>query len=231
MANESLLGITRKGSSFDKRYTPEYRETLRNEYRLTFNDLEFNLKPPSAGASCLDFGCAIGSALDVLADNGWETYGCDISEQLTALADRQQHRIFTGELDQLPGDWGPFDLVVTIEVLEHLQHPRETLHRLISLLKPGGTLITETPQVGLLAELYGEDWRVLAGLDHIHLLTRETQIGVIEDFGCRVEATSSFGSGCTMGLVPPHIKRAFDTLVKRQNIGDFLAIRATKIEV
>lgn len=227
-ANETLLGITRPNSSFDKRYTEAYRETLRDEYRLTFRDVGIDIKPPVPGAKCFDFGCAIGSSLDVLADEGWETYGCDVSRQLTALADRTRHRIHVGELATLPAEWGGFDFILTIEVLEHLRDPVGALRRLVALLKPGGVLLTETPQVGLLAELYGEKWRVLAGLDHIHLMPQATQFKLLNDLGCRIERWVTFGSGCTSGLTPPHIKKAFDTLVKRQGIGDFLAIKSVK---
>lgn len=227
-ANETLLGVTRPNSSFDKRYTESYRESLREEYRMTFRDLGIPLRPPVKGAKCFDFGCAIGSSLDVLADEGWQTYGCDVSKQLTALADRERHQIHVGELETMPADWVDFDFILTIEVLEHLRDPVGALRKLVSMLKPGGILLTETPQVGLLAELYGESWRVLAGLDHIHLMPQSTQFKLLNDLGCRIERWVTFGSGCTSGLTPPHIKKAFDTLAKRQGIGDFLAIKAVR---
>jgi|GEM_PF-1597488 len=227
-ANETLLGITRPGSSFDKRYLPEFRDILRNDYLLTFADLGVEITPPFPGANCLDFGCAVGSLLDLMAEAGWETYGIDVSRQLTDLADKQRHRIHVGKIDTLPADWGPFDLVVTIEVLEHLPDPREVLTKLVELLKPGGIIITETPQVGLLSELYGDKWRVLVGPDHIHLMTQATQFRLLSELNCRIERWISFGSGCTTGLTPPHIKKAFDDLVKRLGLGDFLAIKAVK---
>lgn len=227
-ANETLLGITRPNSSFDKRYTEAYREALRHEYQQTFQDLAIDEIPPFEGAKCFDFGCAIGCALDVLADEGWQTYGCDVSRQLTALADHKRHQIHVGELATLPGDWRDFDFILTIEVLEHLPDPVATLSRLVSLLKPGGILLTETPQVGVLAEVFGDNWRVLAGPDHIHLLPQSIQFKILCDLGCRIERWVTFGSGCTSGLTPPHIKKAFDRLVKRQGIGDFLAIKAVK---
>jgi len=227
-ANETLLGVSRPGSSFDKRYTPAYRQALRDEHVLTFRDLDMEIKPPHAGAKCFEFGCAIGAALDVLADEGWETYGLDVSKQLTALADHSRHKIHVGGIGTMPADWTGFDFVFTIEVLEHLADPAHTLRQLVSMLKPGGVLITETPQVGLLSELFGEKWRVLAALDHIHLMPQATQFKVITDSGCQIEKWITFGSGCTTGLTPPHIKKAFDQLVKRQGIGDFLAIKAVK---
>ena len=227
-ANESLLGLKRPGSSFDQRYTPAYRQPLRDEYLKTLTDIGVEIEPPTPNASCLDFGCADGGLLDLLADHGWQTYGCDVSHQLTELADHDRHQMHVGELSACPADWGPFDMIVTIEVLEHLPDPVATLSLLVSMLKPGGVLVTETPQVGLLAELYGERWRVLNGLDHIHLLPQTTQFELITRLGCRIEKWISFGSGCTSGLTPPQIKSAFDTLVKRQGIGDFLAIKSVK---
>lgn len=57
---------------------------------------------------------------------------------------------------------------------------------MVSMLKPGGVLVTETPQVGLLADLYKEKWRPLAGLKHIHLFPQSTQFKMLIDLGCRV---------------------------------------------
>jgi len=229
LANETLLGISRPGSSFYKRYTAAYRQALRDEHVQTFRDVGMDITSPTAGAKCFEFGCATGTALDVMADEGWQTYGLDVSKQLTALADHDRHKIHVGGIDTLPTDWTGFDFIFTIEVLEHLHEPRRTLHKLVSMLKPGGVLVTETPQVGLMAELFGERWRVLAALDHIHLIPQTTQFKMISEAGCRIEKWITFGSGCTSGLTPPHIKKAFDKLVKIQGIGDFLAIKSVKL--
>jgi SAM-dependent methyltransferase len=47
----------------------------------------------------------------------------------------------------LPFDDGQFDLVYSIEVMEHLHRPYDTLRECFRVLKPGGWLIVSTPNI------------------------------------------------------------------------------------
>jgi SAM-dependent methyltransferase len=42
---------------------------------------------------------------------------------------------------------GPFDLVVCVETLEHVENPRQVLRSIRALLRPGGRLLVSTPNV------------------------------------------------------------------------------------
>ena len=69
--------------------------------------------------SVLDAGCAMGFLVEALRDRGVEAYGCDISEYALSQA-RADIRPFCWQasvLDPLPRR---YDLIVCIEVLEHL---------------------------------------------------------------------------------------------------------------
>ena len=82
-------------------------------------------------ASVLDAGCAMGFLVEALRDRGVEAEGVDISEYAISLV-REDMRGFTrvGSItDPLPHH---YDLIVTIEVLEHLDEAtgREALANL-----------------------------------------------------------------------------------------------------
>src|SRR3712207_7107653 len=42
---------------------------------------------------------------------------------------------------------GPFDMVVCVETLEHVENPRQVLRSIRSLLRPGDKLLVSTPNV------------------------------------------------------------------------------------
>jgi hypothetical protein len=69
--------------------------------------------------SVLDAGCAMGFLVEALRDRGVEAYGCDVSEYAVSQV-RQDIRPYCrvgSVLDPLPRR---YDLIVCIEVLEHL---------------------------------------------------------------------------------------------------------------
>jgi SAM-dependent methyltransferase len=50
-----------------------------------------------------------------------------------------------GDAATLPFANGSIDCVVLLEVLEHLEHPRQALHEIARVLKPGGRLLLSMP--------------------------------------------------------------------------------------
>jgi 2-polyprenyl-3-methyl-5-hydroxy-6-metoxy-1,4-benzoquinol methylase len=56
----------------------------------------------------------------------------------------------------LPGHDGAFDVVVSAEVIEHLENPRFMMRELFRVLRPGGTAIVTTPN--------NESWRSVVAL-------------------------------------------------------------------
>jgi 2-polyprenyl-3-methyl-5-hydroxy-6-metoxy-1,4-benzoquinol methylase len=58
--------------------------------------------------------------------------------------------------EPLPYDGARFDVIVSAEVIEHLENPRFVARELFRLLRPGGTLLLTTPN--------NESWRSLLSL-------------------------------------------------------------------
>ncbi len=94
----------------------------------------------------LDFGCGLGTWLDVLQDAGWETWGLEPGPRQRDFA-AQRHQM----VDDPPAE-PTFDLVVINHVVEHLRDPRAVLGRLGASVKPGGHLFVSVPDLGRLGE-------------------------------------------------------------------------------
>ena len=102
-----------------------------------------------AGARCLDVGCGDGRTSGLwLLDHGCSYEGVDVSAQ--AVEEARQLGLQAGQIDdagRLPFEDGSFDVVVCIEVLEHLFAPLDAVWEMARVLRPGGLLIVTVPNV------------------------------------------------------------------------------------
>lgn len=124
-------------------------ERKREGYRRALALLRPRLDPPTADAGAprvLDFGCGIGAWLDVLQEDGWETFGVEPGPRGAAIT-AMRHTV----LDQVPAD-ERFHLVVANHVFEHLRDPLAVLRELVASLVPGGQVFISVPDLGRLPQ-------------------------------------------------------------------------------
>lgn len=97
-------------------------------------------------AKILEAGCGTGGNLKMLSAYG-EVYAFEPS---TFAIDCAKHKknsvVHRGCLPyDIPYEQGVFDLVVALDVIEHIQQDKESLEVLIDCLKPGGILLVTVP--------------------------------------------------------------------------------------
>src|SRR4051794_7028977 len=103
---------------------------------------------PLEGKSALDVGCGGGLLCEPLARLGAKVTGIDAAPEVIAVA--RDHAAAQGiEIDYRVGAvealQGPYDLVTSLEVIEHVADPAAFLNGLAERLAPGGLLILSTP--------------------------------------------------------------------------------------
>lgn len=110
-----------------------------------------NIVPP---ARILDVGCGWGVTLEALEKSGYRTFGMDISRRTLESLDRPDRRLIEADVSQpLETVPLPFDAVLALDVLEHLDDDRTAVRRLEMLVRPGGVLMLSVPA---LPELFSE---------------------------------------------------------------------------
>jgi 2-polyprenyl-3-methyl-5-hydroxy-6-metoxy-1,4-benzoquinol methylase len=115
---------------------------------------------PEVSTIC-DLGCGNGYLASRLGALGYSVTGVDGSDRLLSIAqthyksDRVEFRhAFLGpDATARLGDRGPFDLVVSVDVVEHLYRPASLIETAAAILKPGGTLVLCTPYHGYFKNL------------------------------------------------------------------------------
>ncbi|MGP8245795.1 MAG: class I SAM-dependent methyltransferase [Bryobacteraceae bacterium] len=160
------------------------------------------LKFDGRGLPLLDVGCAGGAFLVAAQRYGFETVGLEPSHWLASYA-RNQYRLDVRDGVLEPGLFAPrsFDVVTLWDVVEHLPNPHDTLALAASLLKPGGLLLVNYPDIGsLAARVLGQRWPFWLGV-HLLYYTRTTMARQLERAGFRVVGFRPFFPTLPLGYV------------------------------
>ena len=121
------------------------------EQALDRFDRDNSSRAPFEGLTLLDIGCGGGLLSEPMARLGFAVTAIDASERniktASTHADEQGltigYRPATAE-QLLAEGAGPFDVVLTMEVIEHVADPGQFLRTCSQLLKPGGLMIVAT---------------------------------------------------------------------------------------
>lgn len=111
--------------------------------RYCVMDIVADVKPQRV----LDIGCGAGDVIHRLALKGCEVVGVDLSEAareqaLTRTEDVRDRVTITGEI---PPDPEQFDMVMSCEVLEHIEDDKAALREWAKKVAPGGRLLISVP--------------------------------------------------------------------------------------
>lgn len=129
----------------------------------------------ASGGRLLDIGCATGALMKMARAKGFVAEGVEVSET-AATAARRYGSVYQGDfLDiELTIDDASYEIVTSIDSLEHMARPVAALRTMLRKLKPGGLLFVETPNRE-------------AGLDemsrHLHLFDERTLRRALNEAG------------------------------------------------
>lgn len=130
---------------------------LRPTIKKMLLDIERVRKEPDVALKVLDIGCGNGEFCTFLDRLGFKVVGVDESHEGIKIAqETSPHVKFIEksiyELDETDFD-GKFDIITSVEVIEHLAFPNKLLKKAKMLLKPEGYLILTTPYHGYVKNL------------------------------------------------------------------------------
>lgn len=93
----------------------------------------------------LDLGAGQGRLSQALAERGFEVTAADINEDQFRARGVRFLKLNLNRSLPLPAE--SFDLVMAVEVLEHLEAPRSFVREIYRVLTPGGLAIVSTPNI------------------------------------------------------------------------------------
>jgi len=115
----------------------------------------------------LENGCGVGTYVEHLSPLGGEVIGLEYDFERAAEARRNSPHILNAAAESIPLPSGTFDLILSHEVLEHVQDDRTAVREMVRVLrspdpasgKPGGRVVIFCPNRGYPFETHGIYWK------------------------------------------------------------------------
>ena len=156
----------------------------------------------------LDIGTAAGAFVAAARERGWDAEGCEPNRWLAEWGRKHYGiTIRPGGIFDQDYQEGTFDVITLWDVIEHTPNPQAVLKRCRDLLKPGGILVVNYPDIGSwIARILGRRWLFLTSV-HLFYFDRRTMRLMLEKTGYTVDA------------VRPHVQRLeLDYLLSRGSV-------------
>lgn len=205
--------------ALDRHFRPDMLAAMDRQGRFLLH----LLKRFTPGKKLLDFGCGAGGMVNAARQAGWAVTGFDMNRGLVEAANRHWKfdLVQTGRLDEFYANHaGQFDAIISYQVFEHIQTPVAAAREMARLLKPGGVLLIDVPNVHQPQEWFSRgktldptshwchfstktlaDLVKRAGLDALYVSAAPSLCGLYQKFGFH---QSCYRLGAlTKSLLPP----------------------------
>ena len=131
----------------------------------------------------LELGCGRGEFLKGFSDIGVECYGVDLSDYAKKICPSAHISKVNLVSEELPFQENFFDFIYSKSFVEHFYHPEKIFEESYRVLKPGGKLITLTPDWETIYKMFYEDYThrtpfTINSLKHIHSINGFRKIKV-----------------------------------------------------
>lgn len=107
----------------------------------------------------LDNGCGVGSYLTRLQEDTTSAFGLEFDFERAQIAGDKMGNVVQAAGEGLPYPHESFDLVLSHEVLEHVEDDHRSAAEIARVLRPGGRLVLFVPNRGYPFETHGIYWR------------------------------------------------------------------------
>ena len=135
---------------------PSYVWQAGQERRL---GMIFDAAGVRARGRVLENGCGVGMYLEKLAPHAQSVFGLEYDFERTLTAHKNSVQIINAAGEHLPFPGDHFDLVLSHEVIEHVQDDRMAVAEMVRVLKPRGRAVIFCPNRGYPFETHGIYWR------------------------------------------------------------------------
>jgi SAM-dependent methyltransferase len=183
---------------------------LRREFART---VEF-IRRYRHGGRLLEVGCAYGFFLQE-AKRYFTVCGIELAEDAAARCRRRGLAVETGTADEIERTGEPFDVIVLLDVIEHLPDPHATIVTLARALAPGGVIVLTTGDfASLTARALGSAWRLMTPPQHLWFFTPASMESLATGADLEIASLDHPWKIVPLSLVAYHLGRMAGVRVK-----------------
>jgi len=184
------------------RQMTNFAQSYQTKEEQYFRNVRSEILPllPAHAHRILEIGCGAGRTLEYLRRSGrcdW-TCGVELFPDAAQEATQRVDQVVEGDIEQLDLPLAPvsIDVILCLDVLEHLVDPWQVVRKLHALLKPGGVMVASIPNVRhytvVLPLLLTGSWEYapsgLLDRTHLRFFTKRTAIALMQSSGLKVDA-------------------------------------------
>ena len=189
---------------------PGAEPVLRREFART---VDFIRRHRRTGR-LIEIGCAYGFFLQE-AKRYFTVSGVELADDAAAHCRRQGLAVETGTADEVERAGGSFDVIVLLDVIEHLPNPDATMAALARALAPGGIIVLTTGDfASLTARALGSAWRLMTPPQHLWFFTPRSMERLVAGAGLEIASLDHPWKIVPLSLVGYHLGRMAGVRVK-----------------
>jgi SAM-dependent methyltransferase len=163
------------------------------------------------GKEVLEIGSATGDLLIQIKDAGARVRGLEISDFAANVARKRGLDVSTGTIEGfVQNNKENFDIVLALEVIEHVLSPKCFIEGVSKIIKPGGVLILSTPNYAS-AKRFGDEWLGFSmSFEHIYFYSVDLLMEMMSKEGLCLEYSESskyLGASQGCGFLERQIER------------------------
>lgn len=134
----------------------------------------------------LDIGAAAGGNTRVLRSRGWQAVALEYEVDGAAIASGRGVPVMRADATRLPVCTGALDLVVALDVLEHIKDDTAAAAEIQRVLRPGGVALIAVPADPRLWSAHD------VAVGHVRRYTRSTLLSLLQRAGLGVDDIRSW---------------------------------------
>jgi 2-polyprenyl-3-methyl-5-hydroxy-6-metoxy-1,4-benzoquinol methylase len=163
-----------------------------------YNELLDKFESYRKNNKILDLGCGLGFFLEEAKKRGWEVFGTEIGDIQAKTCIKKGIKIYNGIIDISDFDAEMFDVVTSIEVIEHINNPNIELNTINYILRKGGLAYITTPNFNsLLRFKLKSSYNVINYPEHLSYYTPNTLNKLFSNHGFKALKIQTTGISLT----------------------------------
>ena len=184
----------------NKYYTDSYERTryLSPITISRFNELLEGFEKYRKTGKILDIGAGYGFFLEIARQKGWDVYGTEITDEAVTHCKKKGIKMSKGELQNISLEENTFDVIVAIEVLEHVNNPGEYIEHAHKALRKGGFFYITTPNFNAILRYHLRDkYNIIGYPNHLCYFTNKTLRKLVANYGFKTQKIATTGISLT----------------------------------